>query len=387
MLDYSDFKIWLDKNDCLNKNFSLMQEVVTEYLLRKFEDPWEHCDWPSVICRELPTVISRCDEITYNEPGVPEAYIILHFLDRYHRFQLIFLDMLENGLFPIRETIDVMDIGTGPGPSLFALSDMILLINLYLGEKGKEKGILFVNLDYAEQSDGFRDFMHHVAELLLSKGHKTFVPFHHGTYHDAATFQSGEKKLIYVDAWKVMASPDEEDYFRVVPKYVPYKRAFNMVIYSNFLTNINVVDLFQEQLKKTMFYMRNRGVLVIVGGNPADEKYFATYKRIDQVLCSQRYANKQYGGWYKQKAKTKMMSYSADSEYNKAILRFFKQMFGKIPKEEWNKIDEKTKTQLERFLKGTKDTSWYVSIYERYSFLRRFRKKDSDNFNKKEDPT
>ena len=67
MLDYSDFKIWLDKNDCLNKNFSLMQEVVTEYLLRKFEDPWEHCDWPSVICRELPTVTSRCDEITYNE--------------------------------------------------------------------------------------------------------------------------------------------------------------------------------------------------------------------------------------------------------------------------------------------------------------------------------
>ena len=175
--------------------------------------------------------------------------------------------------------------------------------------------------------------MHHVAELLLSKGHKAFVPFHHGTYHDAATFQSGKKKLIYVDAWKAMACPDEEDYFRVIPKYVPYKRAFNMVIYSNFLTNTNVVDLFQEQLKKTMFYMRNRGVLVIVGGNPTDKKYSATYERIDQVLCSQRYANKRFGGWYKQKAKAKMMSYSADSECNKAILCFFRQIFGKIPQD------------------------------------------------------
>ena len=94
MFIYSDFKKWLDTNDYLNKNFALMQEVVTEYLERAFEGSWEDVDMQALICRQIPTVLSRCDEITYNEPGVPEAYILIHFLDRYHRFQLIFMDML-----------------------------------------------------------------------------------------------------------------------------------------------------------------------------------------------------------------------------------------------------------------------------------------------------
>ena len=77
MFDYADFKIWLDKNDYLNKNFALMQEVVTEYVNRAFEGTWWEDDMPSLICRQIPTVLSRCDEITYDEPGVPEAYILI----------------------------------------------------------------------------------------------------------------------------------------------------------------------------------------------------------------------------------------------------------------------------------------------------------------------
>ena len=123
-----------------------------------------------------------------------------------------------------------------------------------------------------------------------------------------STFQSGEKRLVYVDAWKVMASPDEEDYFRAVPRYVPYKRSFDMVIYSNFLTNVNVVNMFQKQLKKTMFYLRNRGVMVIVGAKPTDPKYAPVYTQIDTILRSQKYTNYRYGGWYKKKASAEMMS-------------------------------------------------------------------------------
>ena len=64
------------------------------------------------------TVLEQCDQISYNENGVPEAYIILHFLDRYHRFQLIFMDMLKARCFPIKETIAMIDIGTCPEPSM-----------------------------------------------------------------------------------------------------------------------------------------------------------------------------------------------------------------------------------------------------------------------------
>lgn len=371
MIDYFDFEKWLAENDYLRKNFCLMLEVVTEYLNRVLDSNNLDQDWSAVICRQIPTVLAHCDEITYDEAGVPEAYILLHFMDRYHRYQLTFLDMLRNDTFPIRETINVMDIGTGPGPSLFALSDMIILINCYLGEKKGKCGIKYINLDYAEQSHGFRDFMHHATEMLMIRNHKTAVPFHHGTYYNASAFQSGERKLIYIDAWKVMSCPDEEDYFRSIPKYVPYKRAFDMVIYSNFLTNIQVVNIFQEQLKKTMFYLRNRGVILIVGGNPKSDKYAPVYERINQIFSSQKYTNKKYTGWYKQKVCAEMMSYAAESEYNKDILEFFRQMFNKMPAEEWDRLDEKTRGKLNKYLEGATDTKWYVSVYKRYS---RFRK-------------
>lgn len=335
-----------------------MKEVITDYLNQAFtfydNDGQEY---PSIICRQIPTVLSQCDNITYDEIGVPDAYIMLHFLDRYHRFQLIFLDMLQNGSFPIRKTIHVMDVGTGPAPSLFALSDMVLLINQYMAETNNSQKTIRINLDYVEHSEGFRQFIHHAAEMLLQKNHETFVPFHHGTYHDAENFQLGEKKHIFV---------------------APYRRSFDMVIYSNFLTNVETVNKFQEQLKKTMFYLRNRGVMVIVGGHPDDKKYSSIYKQIYQILRSQKYANKKFGGWFKQIVHAKMMSYSADSEYNKIILYLYKQMFSKLPKDEWDRLDNSTKNLLNKFLQGTIDTKWYVSIYKRFSFFRVFDKKDNN---------
>lgn len=377
MIDYSDFEKWLTKNDCLRKNFCLMLEVVTEYLNRVLDSNYLDEEWPVVICRQFPTVLAHCDEITYDEVGVPEAYILLHFMDRYHRYQLTFLDMLKNNTFPIRETINVMDIGTGPGPSLFALSDMIMLINGYLDEKEGKCGFKHINLDYAEQSHGFRDFMHHATEMLMVRNHKTAVPFHHGTYYDASIFQSGERKLIYVDAWKVMNCPDDEDCFRSIPQYVPYKKSFDLVIYSNFLTNIQVVDIFQEQLKKTMLYLKNRGVILIVGGDPGSDKYGPVYERINSIFNSQKYSNKKYAGCYKQVVCAEKMSYAAESEYNKDIIAFFRQMFNRIPAEEWGRLDEKTRGILNKYLEGASDTKWYVSVYKRSSIFRKLMKNNN----------
>ena len=66
-----------------------------------------------------------------------------------------------------------------------------------------------------------------------------------------------------------------------------------------------------------------------------------------------------------------MMSYAADSKCNKAILAFYSQMFNKMPRDEWDKMSEKTKKILNSFMEGKDDTKWYVTIYKRYSHFRR----------------
>lgn len=65
-----------------------------------------------------------------------------------------------------------------------------------------------------------------------------------------------------------------------------------------------------------------------------------------------------------------MMSYSSDSDCNKSIIGFYTHMFSKMPHNEWEKLSEKTKINLNSFLEGNVDTKWYVSIYKRYSFFR-----------------
>lgn len=118
-----EFINWIEENNYLYKNFCDMEICLKKYLTYRIENSSE---LKSFIRSNFNTVLGKCDEISYDEDGVPETYIILHFLDRYHRFQLMLLEMFRNGTFPIKENLRVMDIGTGPGPSLYAVSDIKL---------------------------------------------------------------------------------------------------------------------------------------------------------------------------------------------------------------------------------------------------------------------
>jgi hypothetical protein len=80
-------------------------------------------------------VLNRCDTITYDEPGAANAYVLLHFLDRYHRFQLTFDLLARHKLMPLRHRdLHMLDVGTGPGPSMFALSDFYRQRFGYVGD-------------------------------------------------------------------------------------------------------------------------------------------------------------------------------------------------------------------------------------------------------------
>lgn len=89
MIKYDVFKTWVYEKDLLYKNFQVYNKVLREYFLKNVER--SECCAKTNICQNFNTVLERCDSISYDEPGVPEAYIILHFLDRYHRVQITFM--------------------------------------------------------------------------------------------------------------------------------------------------------------------------------------------------------------------------------------------------------------------------------------------------------
>lgn len=293
-MDYLDFEKWINDNDRLYKDFIVMKQKVTKYLNELIQEDFK--DSYEKVYSNFNTVLAQCDEISYNEEGVPEAYIILHFLDRYHRFQLIFMDMIKQGCFPMKETINLIDIGTGPGPSMYAFSDIVNLIKEYEKEKIGKETIKNVRIDYAEQSHGFRQFLHIVTEYLWmedqknNKGHKCYVPFHHGTYYDAFKMKfSG-----FMEEVKGFSQNGVVIYFHKRERRT--KKSFDVVIYSNFLTNMDVLNMYKKHIRKAAFFMRNRGVMVVVGGNPEDRKYKPVYEKLDEVILKQKYNTRKYTG-------------------------------------------------------------------------------------------
>lgn len=83
--------------------------------------------------RAVPPVISRCDEQeTYELDMASEAYAWIHLLDRYVRTWLALEQMLANECLPLAGSgVNVLDVGTGPGPNVFAIADFYRELSAY----------------------------------------------------------------------------------------------------------------------------------------------------------------------------------------------------------------------------------------------------------------
>ena len=122
-VDIDDFNSWLDDTGFLYNRLDLLASKLERYLLSykltSSEDMRQ-------VASKFSDVLKKCDLIDYQEDSTAIAYAILHFLNRYRRFQLNFLRLIEKDLLPIRDrTINALDVGTGPGPALYALSDIL----------------------------------------------------------------------------------------------------------------------------------------------------------------------------------------------------------------------------------------------------------------------
>jgi len=360
---YSKFVNWVEENDYLYKNFCDIEKCLNQYLSMTIGDNQrlkEH------ICNNFNTVLGKCDQISYDEDGVPEAYIILHFLDRYHRFQLMLLDMFRSATFPIKKKIRIMDIGTGPGPSLYAISDMVALYQQYEMEVYGESQIEAVEMDYVEQSQGFRAFLHRMTEILMDYRERIYVPFHFGNYYDASKLDFSGKisreASICVDG----AYTYREHYEEKVAK------SFDLVVYSNFLTNMDVMVRFEQQLKSAAFYLRNRGKILVVGGNPKDKKYEPVYQRIDELILGQDYQSRKFLGACRKLGEISEMCYSDNDCYGKQIKKFYAEVLDSLTDKNWEeKLETTFRMWMCNYLDSDKQTKWHYEIFERRSKYRR----------------
>ena len=279
----------------------------------------------------------------------------------------------------MKETITLIDIGTGPGPSMYAFSDMVNLIQKYEKEKFGRTRIKNVMIDYAEQSYGFMHFLHIVTESLLvkdrknKKDHKCCVPFHHGTYYDADEMKfSG-----FVEETESISYNGVKIFFK--RRLRKTKKSFDMVIYSNFLTNMDVLDKYKKHIRKAAFFMKNRGAMVVVGGNPEDQKYKPVYEKLDKIILKQRYNTRKYAGSCKKIIDVQRMSYSGDDKFALEIKDFYRDIIGRVTHGDWKKLNSDFEEMIGKYLEENKDEKWYLTVFQRKSRLKKRRRKRNYN--------
>lgn len=225
---------------------------------------------------------------------------------------------MENFIFPIRTRTElltnILSVGCGPAPSLFAISDFFLQLRQY----GKLKDInrlddLNFNTDYVEISKNFRQFLHHFIEFTNYKKELTPeflkfnfrpIPYHHGRFYDAFDIES---EKFEISRYNIKHFGRNND---------PYKKyKYNMIIFSYFITTNRILKNLSKKnsIKDLCRSLRNSGLLVIICA-PESKNIFS---KIEKIFDSSKFWN-----FSMKKVISETMQFDYFSKYGRRIKKF-----------------------------------------------------------------
>ncbi len=255
----SKFIVWVEENKKIQKLSEEMKHNLLEYIKENITDTKENCE--KYILEKWDDTLGNCDNLKFDDKEVI-SYVIHHFLDRYQRMLLTLYDMYCRKVLPIKRNIYVLDIGTGPANSLFAICDFYKLIR----EFGNEYNIenyknINIKIEYVEKSLSFRKWIHKFQEFLIKRNKYYEIPFHKGTFED---FSNISYTISY------------NHYYR--------NFRFDLVINSNFFTKANMKDehnnvyiLYRKEIENTIRKIKLNGLFVTLSSINYD--FYSDYKK------------------------------------------------------------------------------------------------------------
>lgn len=320
------------------------------------------------ICAQFDNVLRHCDEITFDERGAAEAYVILHFLDRYHRFQVTLDELSRQGLMPRKLESSILDIGTGPGPSMFAVSDFYSDGRWRLSRNNSaavEKGI---SVDYVERSTAFRNWLHHFTEMANSFAPSCVgwrVPYQHGSYLDFDYLEFDRRRTI---SW---GRDDEGDEY--IETYIEKTRP-DLIVISNFLTEATQVKNFSKQIQDCARYLKHKGILLIVGAKGTSNKYAPIYRAINDIVINGSYSRAKFVAWCKRvELEKSILHYNYNDQWG-AVLRSF---HSDVRRHLRAALGDRMPAGIDESLRKwsnhdyTHEVSWEVNVYRKTAIPRR----------------
>lgn len=353
-LDVKNYRIWIEENDFFFQRFSEMKNLLFSFIEMNFE----RNNSVDEVAKNLWTAYNKCDEIDYEQYDLVLAYSILHFLDRYHRFTKSFLKLIDHKFLPLSyREIEILDVGTGPGPALFAISDIYdSIVQFANATNNNALAKLKIKCDYVEQSNGFRHWLHHFTEFVNGSNKKGIywqVPYHHGTYNDFTNIEFNIRNNFYDKT------------------YVTKKR-FNIVVFSNFLTQEHQIEAWENQIRNCFRFLRNKGKMIAIGAK--NGKYEKIYATLDEKLLSFDFSNKNnIDKCKKVNINQDYLIFDLSDKYGISLKDYYKNVYRLFEKYDSTQFfSEEIKKHFENFLsnKNGRPKKWTMQIYEKYARLK-----------------
>jgi len=221
----------------------------------------------------------------YEQDTAALAYAHVHLLERYRRFWDVLVCLLDAAVLPMSDKgLEVLDVGTGPAPALFAVSDFYQALQDFASEKGYASLVTpFPRLNTVESSRNMVHFIHHLSEITERAYGIYSATFDRFDGLDFAELRANERWASrqvkdYYDyetgTWETWYEDGDAGWTEGLFRY-------NLVIFSNFLTRKDTVENWRKELLSTCWSIRHGGLAVIVGGS--GDKYQPVYDIVNEV--------------------------------------------------------------------------------------------------------
>jgi hypothetical protein len=288
----ADYLAWVAANRVLETKFEALASALWTLLLEEIRTPED----ARAVWRATPAVLIRCNEqATYALPKAAAAYAWLHLLDRYARTWRALERLVAAGCLPLtKHGVRALDVGTGPGPSAFAVHDFYAAMTEFAAQTGNVQWRQPASITCVEFDINTNRLRHYLAEIMFEQSEQqsrgVLAMCHALTDFRAIVPRAERKRLQKEIRWA------EDEYFDEVAnewtsdlRYSPDEandmaqslHRYRLIVFSNFLTTVGVVTSFEPNLVDILADAQPGSVVMVLGGK--EKSYPDVYGYVDHL--------------------------------------------------------------------------------------------------------
>jgi hypothetical protein len=268
---------WLAANGVLQTNFEALASALWTLLQEEIRTP----EAARAVWSATPAVLTRCNEQdTYALPGAAAAYAWLHLLDRYVRIWSAMEKLVGAACLPLaKHGVRILDVGTGPGSSAFAVHDFYAAMTQFAAHTGDAHWRQPPSITCIEVDGKTNHLRHHLAEIVFEQSERRsggVLAMCHSMSDFRAIVPSAERKRLQQELrWA------EDEYFDEVANertsdlrysadeandMAQSLHRYRLIVFSNFLTTVGGVTIFEPNLVDILADARPGSVVIVLGG-------------------------------------------------------------------------------------------------------------------------